>query len=74
MAHRDSLVTILIPADVSGLSRARNNSFYRSTRLTPAINLIDTGQSRKVVAWDLAEVESAEIAADLVQRACLKER
>lgn len=30
--------------------------------------------SRKVVAWDLAEVESAEIAADLVQRACLKER
>ena len=30
--------------------------------------------SRKVVAWDVAEVESAEIAADLVQRACLKER
>ncbi|WP_370594645.1 DDE-type integrase/transposase/recombinase [Synechococcus sp. CBW1006] len=30
--------------------------------------------SRKVVAWDMAEVESAEIAADLVQRACLKER
>ena len=30
--------------------------------------------SRKVVAWDVAEVESAEIvAADLVQRACLKE-
>jgi transposase InsO family protein len=27
-----------------------------------------------VVAWDVAEVESAEIAADLVQRACLKER
>jgi putative transposase len=30
--------------------------------------------SRKVVDWDVAEVESAEIAADLVQRACLKER
>jgi transposase InsO family protein len=29
--------------------------------------------SRKVVAWDVAEVESAEIAAELVQRACLKE-
>jgi putative transposase len=27
-----------------------------------------------VVAWDVAEVESAQIAADLVQRACLKER
>ena len=30
--------------------------------------------SRKVVAWDVAEVESAQIAADLVQRACLKKR
>ena len=30
--------------------------------------------SRKVVAWDVAEVESAQIAADLVQRACLRER
>jgi putative transposase len=30
--------------------------------------------SRKVVAWDVAEVESSEIAAELVQRACLKER
>jgi transposase InsO family protein len=30
--------------------------------------------SRKVVAWDVADAESAEIAADLVQRACLKER
>ncbi len=30
--------------------------------------------SRKVVVWDVAEVESAQIAADLVQRACLKER
>ncbi len=29
--------------------------------------------SRKVVAWDVAEVESAEIAAELGQRACLKE-
>jgi hypothetical protein len=26
------------------------------------------------VAWDVAEVESAEIAANLLQRACLKER
>lgn len=30
--------------------------------------------SRKVVAWDVAEVESAEIAADLVQRACLRQQ
>ena len=30
--------------------------------------------SRKVVAWDVAEVESAELAADLVQQACIKER
>ena len=30
--------------------------------------------SRKVVAWDVAEVESAQIAADLVQRGCLKGR
>ena len=30
--------------------------------------------SRKVVAWDVAEVESADIAADLVQRACFRER
>jgi transposase InsO family protein len=30
--------------------------------------------SRKVVAWDVAEVESAQIAADLVQRDCIKER
>jgi transposase InsO family protein len=30
--------------------------------------------SRKVVSWDVAELESAQIAADLVQRACLKER
>ena len=28
--------------------------------------------SRKVVAWDVADVESADIAADLVQRACLR--
>ena len=28
--------------------------------------------SRMVVAWDLAEVESAEIAADLVQRPAAK--
>jgi putative transposase len=30
--------------------------------------------SRKVVAWDVAEVDSAQIAAHQVQRACLKER
>ena len=30
--------------------------------------------SRKVVAWDVAEVESPQIAGDLGQRACLKER
>jgi transposase InsO family protein len=35
--------------------------------------VVDVG-TRKVVAWDVAEAESAEIAADLVQWACLKER
>ena len=30
--------------------------------------------SRKVVAWDVAEREDAQIAADLVGRACLRER
>jgi transposase InsO family protein len=30
--------------------------------------------SRKVVAWDVADREEAQIAADLVGRACLRER
>jgi len=30
--------------------------------------------SRKVVAWDIAETEDTAIAADLVRRACLRER
>ena len=30
--------------------------------------------SRKVVAWDVAERKEARIAADLVSRACLRER
>jgi transposase InsO family protein len=30
--------------------------------------------SRKVVAWDVAEREEAQIGADLVIRACLRER
>jgi len=30
--------------------------------------------SRKVVAWDVEQSESAELAAQLVSRACLKER
>ena len=30
--------------------------------------------SRKVVAWDVAEREEAQIAADLVSRACMRER
>lgn len=30
--------------------------------------------SRKVVAWDVAEREDAQIAADLISRACLRER
>ena len=43
MTRRDSLVTIKVPTAISGISRAQNKRFYRSTRLTPAINLIDTG-------------------------------
>jgi len=30
--------------------------------------------SRKVVAWDVADREDAQIAADLLSRACLRER
>jgi hypothetical protein len=39
------MVTITLPTAISGISRAQNKRFYRSTRLTPAINLIDTGQA-----------------------------
>ena len=45
LRRRDSMVTIVIPAAISGLSRARNNCLYRSTRMAPPINLIDTGQT-----------------------------
>ena len=38
------MVTIKVPTAISGISRAQNKRFYRSTRLTPPINLIDTGQ------------------------------
>ena len=37
------MVTIKVPTAISGISRAQNKRFYRSTRLTPPINLIDTG-------------------------------
>lgn len=30
--------------------------------------------SRKIVAWDIAEREDAQVAADLISRACLRER
>ncbi|MFN5162167.1 MAG: hypothetical protein ACK5IA_09850, partial [Cyanobacteriota bacterium] len=36
--------------------------------------LVNDGWSRKVVAWDVAEREYAQIAADLVGRASLRER
>ncbi|MCP9823782.1 hypothetical protein KBZ22_14135, partial [Cyanobium sp. L1E-Cus] len=39
-----AMVTIKVPTAISGISRAQNKRFYRSTRLTPHINLIDTGQ------------------------------
>jgi putative transposase len=35
---------------------------------------VDDVWNRKVVAWDVADVESVELASDLVQRACIKER
>jgi len=44
LTRRDNLVTIPIATAISGNSRAQNNSPYRSTRLTPPVNLIDTGQ------------------------------
>jgi transposase len=44
LTRSDSLVTITIPTAISRISRAQNKRFYRSTRLTPHINLIDTGQ------------------------------
>lgn len=48
MTPDDSLVTIPIPAAISCSSRAQNNCFYRSTRLTPPVNLIDTGHGSTV--------------------------
>ena len=30
--------------------------------------------SRKIVAWDIAEREDAQVAADLIGRACIRER
>ena len=39
------MVTIKVPTAISGISRAKNKRFYRSTRLTPHINLIDTGHT-----------------------------
>ena len=44
MTRRDSLVTITIQTAFSGIKRARKGHVYPSTRLTPPINLIDTGQ------------------------------
>ena len=42
--------------------------------MTQPINLIDTRQSRKVVAWDVDEREDTAIAADLVSNTYLRER
>jgi transposase InsO family protein len=38
------------------------------------LSLVIDVWSRKVVAWDVAERDDAQIAADLVSRACLRER
>jgi len=43
LTRGDNLVTIPIPTAISGTSRSQNNNPYRSTRLTPPVNLIDTG-------------------------------
>ena len=43
MTRRDNLVTITIPTAFSGIRGDQGNGFHRSTRLTPPINLIDTG-------------------------------
>ena len=45
MTRRDNLVTITIPTAFSGIRGDQGNGFHRSTRLTPPINLIDTGQA-----------------------------
>ena len=47
MTRRDSLVTITIPTGFSPIRRHQKNRVYRSTRLTPPINLIDTGQCHR---------------------------
>ncbi len=46
MTRRDSLVTITTPTAFSPGSSSQNNRLNRSTRLTPHINLIDTGQQK----------------------------
>jgi len=46
LTRRDNLVTILYPTAFSGASRTQNSQPYRSTWLTPPINLIDTERGR----------------------------
>ncbi len=36
--------------------------------------LVDDVWSRKVVSWDVSEREDSQIAADLISRACMRER
>jgi hypothetical protein len=57
------MVTITIPTAISGISRAQNKRFYRSTRLTPPINLIDTGHPRPANAAALLKQELAATSA-----------
>lgn len=45
LTRGDSLDTITIPTGISPIRRHQENHVYRSTRLAPRINLIDTGQS-----------------------------
>jgi transposase InsO family protein len=44
LTHRDNLVTITISTAFSRIRGDQGAWFHRSTRLTPPINLIDTGQ------------------------------
>jgi transposase InsO family protein len=47
---------------------------YPHQRARDLLYLVIDVWSRKVVAWDVEECEDAKLAAELVSRACLKER
>jgi hypothetical protein len=81
LTHRDNLVTITISTAFSRIRGDQGAWFHRSTRLTPPINLIDTGHAdirslfRSPTYFDLAAPYAQVICFDLLIKEALdKER